>query len=187
MVKLLFLSICFSMIFFSYQSSAQTTYKPEVVNEEPYFVQHNAKSSDSLFKRDVSILKYFGKFDGVDTGLLKAQILGTIMFEQVSAGKRATYQTIIDYLQHFKQTDGYKEFLDGFLLYKKLEDKKVSIADWENDKVFFIKMGFTESDLDDFKSYIAMPSHEQMTYKQAYSSYMKEIDELGPVKVKKGK
>lgn len=187
MAKILFLAVSFSMVFLSFSSRAQTIYQPEVLTQEPYFAKHRAKPSDSLFKRDVSILKYFGKFNGPDTGLLKAPVLGTILFDQVSAGKKATYQTIIDYLLRFKETDGYREFLNGFLLYKKLEDKKVSVADWENDKIFFVRMGFTEADLEDFKSYISMPTHQQMTYKEAYSAYMKELDELGPAKPKKDK
>jgi hypothetical protein len=149
----------------------------KVIDQEPYFVHHKVVLSDSLFQRDVRILKHCGNFDSVESELLKSSVLTALMNEQVNAGKPATYRTIIDFINTFKKTQEYEEFRDGVVLYRTLENKKVNLKDWESDQKLFIRMGFTQNDLDDFKEYIAIAPANGLTYKEAYLSYIKALEE----------
>jgi len=148
-----------------------------ILDQEPYFVRHQFLPSDSLFMKDVRILKHCGNFDAVESELLKSSVLTGLMREQISAGKPATYRTIIDYINLFKKTQEYQEFRDGVLLYRQLENKKVNLKDWESDQKLFVRMGFTQNDLDDFKEYISVPPVNGLTYKEAYLRYIKELEE----------
>jgi hypothetical protein len=174
--KTAFVMLMFSC--FTKVSFAQTGFDcNKVIDQEPYFVHHEFLPSDSLFIRDVSILKHCGNFDTVESELLKSSVLTTVMREQVNAGKPATYRTIIDFISTFKKTQEYQEFRDGVVLYRTLENKKVNLKDWENDQKLFIRMGFTQNDLDDFKEYIAVAPASGLTYKEAYLSYIKALEE----------
>ncbi|MCD0488661.1 hypothetical protein LPB86_10485 [Pedobacter sp. MC2016-14] len=150
-----------------------------LLDQEPYFVTHKPKPHDSLFMRDIRILKQCGNFEGVDTVLLKGTILGTLMLDQVRGGKPATYRTLIEYINNYKKTAAYRDFIEGLMLYKRLENKQVDLKDWETDKAFFVKMGFTVNDLDDLKIYISDPLRKGLTYKEIYIGYMNEIEALG--------
>ena len=178
MKKLMVLGIVY--FFIGNNAFGQSTFKEGVLDEEPYFAMHNGRLNDSLFLRDLRILRHFGTFDGVDSSLLKAPVLANMMIEQVRAGKAASYRSLIQYIADFKKTEAYQQFTQGVQLLKKLQDKKVDPANWEEDKLLFVRMGFTESDLDDFKNYISSPEKSELTYKQAYTAYMKEIEALSP-------
>jgi len=152
----------------------------KVIDKEPYFVHHKFLPSDSLFLKDISILKHCGGFDAVESELLKGAVLTALMNEQVSAGKPATYRTIIDFISTFRKTQEYQEFRDGVVLYRTLENKNVNLKDWGDDQKLFVRMGFTQNDLDDFKEYISVPPVSTLTYKEAYLLYIKALEE--PVK-----
>ncbi len=150
----------------------------KILDQHPYFADHQLLPADSLLLRDIEILKHCGNFDSIDSELLKGSVLSALMRDQVNAGKPATYRTIIDFVSDFRKTQEYREFRDGVLLYKSLENKKVSLKEWDTDQQLFIRMGFTVSDLDDFKEYMVDPSNTELTYKQVYIKYMKSLDEL---------
>lgn len=150
-----------------------------LLDTEPYFVKHAVLPTDSMLLHDIQILKHCGNFDQVDSELLKGSVLNALMKNEVSEGKPATYRTIITFVSNFRKTKEYQEFKAGVLLYKELENKKVNPANWGRDRALFIKLGFTVSDLDDFKEYISTADHKDMTYKQAYLQYIKEIEALG--------
>lgn len=157
---------------------AQDTPFVAFLNQEPYFAAHNAKAMDSLFLKDVGVLNYFLNFDSLDAQLFKPPILAAILLEQVRAGKPATFKTMIDYFKSFRQTIAYKDFRTGLVLYKKLENLPVVLNNWEEDKLLFVRLGFTESDLEDFKKFLQNRASKNATYKQAYTAYMKEIEAL---------
>ena len=150
----------------------------EFLKKEPYFARHNAKAADSLFLQDIRILNHFLELDSIDAELLKPSILGALMIEQSRGGKPATFKTLIDYLKNFKTSISYQDFRKGVVLYKKLEGKKVDLNNWDTDKRLFVILGFTESDLEDLRNYITERADQNMTYKQAYVGYMKEIEAL---------
>jgi len=157
-----------------------------LLDERPYFVDHQVVPADSLFLRDVDILKHLGSFDNVDLQLLKGNVLKEIMAIEMEKGRTATYRTIIDFMIDYKKTPAYKDFVDGVLLYKELENKKVDVKNWELDKSLFIKLGFVQSDLDDFKDWITKEQNSGLTYKEAYIRYMKEIEAMtAPTPVKR--
>ena len=170
-----FLLICISSVSFGQTESECSA----VLDKEPYFVHHQFLPSDSLFIKDVNILKHCGNFGAVESELLKSSVLTGLMREQISAGRPATYRTIIEYINLFKKTQEYQEFRDGVILYRQLENKTVNLKDWESDQKLFVRMGFTQNDLDDFKAYISIPPVNGLTYKEAYLRYIKEIEELG--------
>lgn len=164
----------------------QTTDYKTLLDTKPYFADHDVKPADSLFLRDVEILKHLGDFSEADQQLLKGNVLKEILAVQIDKGQPATYRTIIDFMTDYKRTPAYADFVAGVLLYKEMEHKTVNPKNWETDKDLFIKLGFTASDLDDFREFIAKPANVKLTYKEAYIQYMQEIEAMtAPVPVKR--
>ncbi len=81
-------------------------------------------------------------------------------------------------MDSFKKTQDYRQFMEALMLYKSLENKKVNLNEWDFAQPFFVKMGFTRNDIDDFKIFIADPLHKDLTYIGAYNLYMKELNEV---------
>lgn len=150
-----------------------------ILDKEPYFARHKVKPDDALFAQDLAVLKQYAKLDSTDRELLHASILSNMLIEEVDKGKPVSYRTVIDYLHAYKQTEAYKQFAASVKLYRQLEGTKVNPAHWEEDKILFVQLGFTENDLADFKEYMMTADHKDLTYKQAYVSYMTYLDSLG--------
>lgn len=146
------------------------------LDQEPYFVSHKAKPTDSLFWEDVRILKSFVSFDSLDMELLRPLVLGSIMIDEVNMGKPATYRTMVEYFRSFMKTMSYQDFHKGMMFYRKTAHKKIDIASWETDMQWFISMGFTESDLEDLKEFMLIPENKGKTYFELYEAYMKEVE-----------
>lgn len=159
----------------------QTKAEEALLDQKPYFADHRAGATDSLFIRDITILKHFITFDEVEAELLKGPVLKEILSNEVEKNKPATYRTMVDFMTDFRRTIAYKDFVSGVLLFRDLENRKVNPKNWDTDQALFVKLGFTESDLADFRVYINEPKHSKLSYKEAYLQYMKEIDELGTV------
>lgn len=147
----------------------------------PAFLKGDSVTADSLFKQDIMILEQLWHFDSIDAELLKKPVLSVLLRDQVATGKPASYRTIINSITDFKRTEAYQDFITGIILYRKLEAMPVNLNHWETDKMLFARMGFTESDLDDFKEFIQQSAPAKLTYKQAYMGYMKELDALDTV------
>lgn len=148
------------------------------LNKQPYFATNKTLATDSLFLQDLKVIKHFVQLDSIDVELLKPNILAALMLEQVNAGKASTFQVLINYFREFKSTIAYKDFRKGVLLYRNMEGQKVNLSNWEVDKELFVKLGFTEADLEDFKEYILNRAPKDISYKEAYTGYMKEIAAL---------
>lgn len=177
-LKIVFILLLTGISILSFgQSAADDCSK--ILDTEPYFVKHHVKPTDSLLLHDIAVLKHCGSFDQIDSELLKGPVLSAVMNAEMDKGRPATYRTIINYVIDFRKTEEYKEFKTGVLLYRSLENKTVNLKDWDSDQMLFVRMGFTASDLDDFKEYISAPEHQKMTYKQAYVAYINEIEALG--------
>ena len=164
------------MLFCSAVKAQDVTDCEKLLDKEPYFVRH--KGVDSLLLKDIRLLKHCGNFESIDSVFLKGPMLGALMLDQARLGKPATYRTLINYFNNYKQTAAYKDFVKGLILYKELAQKKINLENWETDKELFIRMGFTVGDLDDFKSYLAKLSAEDLTYKAALTRYMSEIEAM---------
>lgn len=152
-----------------------------LLDQVPYFADHQVLATDSLFIHDIAVLKYFISFDSVEAELLKVPILKEILSVEVRKNKPDSYRTIVDYMKDFRRTIAYKDFVSGVLLFRELENKRVNPKNWDTDQALFVKLGFTESDLADFRVYIRQRKHRKLSYKAAYLQYMKEIDDLGTV------
>lgn len=152
-----------------------------VLDQKPYFADHQVKTTDSLFLKDINILKSSGSFEGVDAELLKAPLLKEILAGEIERNRPATYRTVIDFMKDFKRTSAYTDFISGVVLFRELENRKINLKNWENDQALFVKLGFTASDLEDFRHFIGKRKHRKLSYKQAYLQYMKEINDLGTV------
>lgn len=162
------------------QTQAKIDYS-SYLDREPGFLKRDSVATDSLFKNDLVILEALWHFDSIDAELLKKPVLSVLLRDQVAIGKPASYRTLLQSITDFKRTEAYQDFITGIILYRKLEAMPVNLENWENDKMLFARMGFTESDLDDFKEFILKPDHAKMTYKQAYMGYMKELEALDTV------
>ena len=150
----------------------------KVLDTQPYFVKTKAVEGNPLLKRDIEILKRCGHFDSIDSAFFRASILGSLMLDQVRLGKPATYRTLIEMLRDFRKTSAYKDFADGMVIYRKLKEKQINLAEWESDKEFFVRLGFTVNDLADFRSFLELPENSNLTYMAALSKYMMEIESL---------
>jgi hypothetical protein len=78
----------------------------------------------------------------------------------------------------FRETESYKDFAKGMVLYRNLKMKKVNLNEWDTDKELFVRMGFTVNDLEDFKVFLADPEHSMLTYQEALTQYMAEIEAM---------
>jgi len=150
----------------------------KILDTEPYFVKHKTAEQDVMLKRDIQILKHCGNFDSVDSLFFKGPILGALMLDQSRLGKPATYRTLIEMLTVFRETESYKEFAKGMSLYRTLKGKKVNLNEWDTDKELFVRMGFTVNDLEDFKAFLTDPEHAKLTYQEALTKYMSEIEAM---------
>ena len=148
------------------------------LSKQPYFAANKALATDSLFLQDLKIIRHYVMLDSIDAELLKPNVLAALMLDQVNAGKAATFQVLIDYSHDFKSSIAYVDFRKGLILYKDMERKQVDLDNWNQDKELFVKLGFTEADLEDFKDYILNRAPKNINYKAAYVGYMKEISEL---------
>lgn len=149
----------------------------QLLSQEPNFLKTRLKSTDSLFVKDLAVLKKFIAFDSIDVEILKPQILYTVLSES-KIDTIVTYGTLVEAVKQFKAGIGYAEFRKGIILYKQMAAIKVNPENWENDQVLFRKLGFTEADLEDFLLFISKPANKDLNYKEAYLAYMKEIDSL---------
>jgi hypothetical protein len=148
----------------------------QVLDQEPYFAKHQTSPTDSLFLKDVEILKHCGGYDAIDTLMLKRSVLWTILHTAMEEGKPATYRTMINFMQEFKSTPHYRLFVASLHLYKNLGNTKVNPAEFDLAQPFFVQIGFTKNDIDDFKEFISQPVHHDLTYIAAYELYMKEFE-----------
>ncbi len=166
-------------IFSGLSAHAQSTINcEEVLDTEPFFVQHKSSGQDDRLKKDMEILRHCGNFEAIDTVFFKGPMLGALMLDQVRTGKPATYRTLIDYFQAYKKTPAYAEFVKGLTLYQELAEKKIDLKNWEVDKELFVRMGFTVGDLEDFKLFLSGQTVENLTYKAALTRYMSEIEAM---------
>jgi len=148
-----------------------------VLDQEPYFAKHKTAVTDPLFLKDLDILNRCGNFRGLDSVLLKGSVLAAFLLSEVNDGKPATYRTLIDFMAGFRNTQDYFQVVGSLQLYKNLEHKKVNLQEWDQAQPFFVKLGFTQNDIDDFKVFVAIPEHQNLTYIQAYYLYMQELDQ----------
>lgn len=149
-----------------------------LLDTEPYFVKNKSDEKDKALMRDIEILKHCGNFNSIDSTFLKGPLLGSLMLEQVNAGKPATYRTIIDFFQEFRKTTRYKDFAYGLSLYQKIGKKQINEDTWEADKELFVRMGFTVGDLDDFKRFMIRPENSKLSYLGVLTKYMTEIESM---------
>lgn len=164
------------VLLISFTSYGQSN-KSECINtldKIPYFIIHNIinlkESNDSVFM-DFKILKSCGNLDSIDSELLTGPILGTMVIQLATDGKKATYRAIINSINELKKTAEYTKFRDVTIISKTLENKIVNINVIEQDRELLAKIGMSESDLDSFKIFIKNSIDENMTYKEAFTKY----------------
>lgn len=169
--------LIFIPLVISLSTFAQSATDKKLLSKEPNFLKTRLKPTDSLFVKDIEVLKKFVALDSIDTEILKPQILYTILSES-NLDTVVTYKILIDAVQTFKQNIGYAEFRKGILLYKQMATIRVNPENWTKDQELFRKLGFTEADLEDFLLFISKTENKNLNYKEAYLAYMKEIDSL---------
>ncbi len=171
------LSIAILLLVSFFATAQQTVADQKLLLQEPNFLKGRLKATDSLFVKDLTVLKKFIAFDSIDVEILKPQILYAVLSES-KVDSIVTYRTLIDAVKQFKEGIGYSEFRKGIILYKQMAAIKVNSENWEKDQMLFRKLGFTEADLEDFLLFISKPENKNLNYKEAYLAYMKEIDSL---------
>ena len=92
-------------------------------------------------------------------------------------GRRKTgdLPTMINFMQELVYTT-LRLFVASLRLYENLGNTKVNPAEFDLAQPFFVQIGFTKNDIDDFKEFISDPVHHDLTYISAYELYMKEFD-----------
>lgn len=175
--NLIFSATVLLLLSSTFTFAQQAAVDSNLLSEQPNFLKSRLKATDTLFVKDINVLKKFVELDSLDIEILKPQILYTILSDS-NVDTTVTYKTLVAAVKSFKQNIGYAEFRKGILLYKQMASIKVNPQNWPNDQALFRRLGFTEADLEDFLSFISKPEHQNMNYKEAYLAYMKEIDSL---------
>lgn len=145
---------------------------------KPYFFTKTLKVGDSLFRKDASLLKQHVVFDSLDVEMLSPSVLKFIYNDYARGKTEPTYGSLIEALKWFRTTLGYIEFRKSVAIYRKMEKVKVDLKNWGTDKELFERLGFTQADLEDFKSFISEPKQTAMNYREAYLAYMAYINSL---------
>lgn len=148
------------------------------LDKVPHFIKNGAYTPDSLFVKDLAMLKTHIGFDSLDTKILKKSVLTELLYQDISVRAPYTYTKLIAAIQTFKKSIGYIELRKGLDIYERLKNLPVNPVNWSNDKKLFERLGFTEADLEDFIIFISKPANNKLTYKEAYVAYIKEIDSL---------
>lgn len=143
----------------------------KTLNKIPYFARHNVAEPNDSLQIDFDILKSCGKLDFIDSELLTGPILGSIMIQHLTNDKVITYNTILESISAFKKTDNYPKLRDAIIASKTLENKIVTIEEFEKDKELLIKADISQSDLDGLKAFIQVNTSQKMTYKEAFAKY----------------
>jgi len=137
----------------------------------PYFLRHSITESSDSLQIDFEILKDCGELDSIDSELLTGPMLGSIMIQQATNDKVITYNTILKSIKAFKKTDNYSKFRDAIIASKTLENKIITVDEFEKDKDLLVKAGMPISELDAFKDFIQSHYSQKMTYKEAFTKY----------------
>jgi hypothetical protein len=169
------LTFTFSLVTFA--CFAQKDINSDELSNTPFFLQKKLKVADTLFQKDLSVLKKHITFDDVDTAILKPNLLYFLMAEKAT-DTLANYQTLINTVTKFKNDIGYNELRKGIILYREMANLTVNPSNWQQDQTLFRRLGFTEADLEDFLLFISKPENKELNYRAAYMAYMKEIESL---------
>ncbi len=143
----------------------------KILDQECNIYKHNVANADSSLLKDITILEQCGNFDSVSIELLKGPVLAPILLQHFNENKPLTYRLLLQYIDDFKKTDGYKKFAELTLLSKQMENKKVDPKNWDSDKKLFEQLGMSESEMAAFKEFISKPENANLTYKQASLNY----------------
>jgi len=160
-----------------------------ILDKVPYFARHNAPDSRDSLKTDREILTGCGSLDSIDAELTSGPFLATILIKYVNENKQITYRSILQSIDEYKKTPEYLKFREAVVLSKTLENKIVTINDWEKDKLLFLKMGLTEEQVSEFKEFIKKTEGAKWNYKNAFTSFLatKEPKITQPAEKLKGK
>jgi len=144
----------------------------ETLNQTPYIArQHKTLSKDSV-EIDFEILRHCGKLDSIDNFLLDGPFIGQIMIYLISKETPITYNELLKKINEYKKSQDYLKIKDQIIVSRTLENKIISIEEFEKDKLLLLKIGMTESELKDFKDFIESNQSQKMTYKEAFAKYL---------------
>lgn len=142
-----------------------------ILNQTPYFINGDLNETNDSIIKDFEILINCGELDSIDSELLKGPILSTVILQLINEDKEITYNSVLDVINDFKKTENYDEFREIVIALKSIENKIVSLNDFEKDKEFLTIAGYTPLFLEGFKEFILSNSSQKMTYKNAIFQY----------------
>lgn len=156
------------LLFCTITAFSQTIDCVKVLDQTPNFIKGHIGISDSLFLKDIEILKQCGTLKEEDSLLFKGPILGTLLVKLARENKQVSYKIILNELLKIKEDPQYKKGLQ----LEELGSKKIDLNLWEEQKSILKELGISDPDLLVFKSFIIQNQLERLTYKQAYSLYI---------------
>lgn len=168
-------AILFSGIF-QFASAQQS--ESELLSTRPHFLDSADYLSDSLFREDMKIIGKYIELDSVDRQMFRPSVLLMLIRNNSNASQILDYNALIGIIKDFRKGIGYTEMRKAIMLYSNLADRRVNPKNWDLDQQLFVRLGFTQADIEDFKLFISMKKNRKKTYRQAYIDYMKEIDSL---------
>lgn len=139
----------------------------KALKKTPYFARHDFDVQHDSFKMDVEILMNCGDLDSIDIQLLNGSMIAALMIELTHDEQEITYNTIINSINELKRTDDYSKFREAILAYQMLENKLVTVEDFENDMELLFKIGMSSLELENFQAFILTNTEENLTYREA--------------------
>lgn len=161
------LTLAILISFFSFNSFAQDFDCDKLLDEPLKSIKQRSSVSDSIFLKDIEILKHCGHLEDKDSLLLKGPIIGTLLLKTVNTNQPVTYRVILQELLKVKDSEEYR----SMLLLDELGSQKVDLNLWEDKKNTLKMLGLSDTELIDFKNYIKKNQLTNLTFKQAYSFY----------------
>jgi hypothetical protein len=156
------------ILFSSITAYSQTIDSEKVLDQTPNFIKGHIGISDSLFLKDIEILRHCGTLKDEDSLLFKGPILGTLLVKLAGENKRVSYKSILNELLKITEDPQYKKGLQ----LEELGSKKIDLSLWDETKSVLKELGLTDAELLTFKLFIIQNQLENLTYKQAYSLYI---------------
>lgn len=161
------LTLIIFICFFSVNSFAQDFDCNKLLDEPLKSITQHSSVSDSIFFKDIEILKHCGHFENKDSLLLKGPMIGTLLINAINANQTVTYRAILQELLKVKDSEEYR----SMLLLEELGSQKVDLNLWEEKKNTLKMLDLSDTELIDFKKFIIKNQLTNLTFKQAYSYY----------------
>ncbi len=120
---------------------------------------------------DFEIISKCSGLDEYDIEALSHKpILGSVLLEMAKSGDFdiPNYENMCAFIKNFVQGKEYQQLRLVTILNSRVQNKQITLEDWEQDRQLFIVMGLTREELDQYYQFISKPEYQYLTYQKAF-------------------